>query len=328
MIPQTNSITAVSNVAGVAAMTATAMKISNVIRLLCIGVFALSPAMAVAQDPLSQAKALYSQGDYRRAAQKYEEALAIDPANGEAYFFLGNSYDQMYKPSRKGEPDNDTLLTKAVENYAKAVRLHRDARGRTLALEYLVGAYGPDKLNDPARAVPLAEHLIALDPTDPSPYFVLAKIDEDTGNYDHAEHTSVMAKQARPTDAAPYLQLAAYYNRQGEFEKTIETLDQRAQLEPANPEAHYTIATYYWDKAYRDFRLANEQKGEYIERGLAAVDRALSLKDDYMEALVYKNLLLRIKAILESDPEKRRALTEEADRLRDRARGMAVRRNQ
>ena len=34
-----------------------------------------------------------------------------------AYFFLGNSYDNLYKPARKGEAENDTILTKAIENY-------------------------------------------------------------------------------------------------------------------------------------------------------------------------------------------------------------------
>jgi hypothetical protein len=36
-----------------------------------------------------------------------------------AYFFLGNSYDNMWKPARKGEPENDALMTKAIENYTK-----------------------------------------------------------------------------------------------------------------------------------------------------------------------------------------------------------------
>ena len=53
--------------------------------------------------------------------------------------------------------------------------------------------------------------------------------------------------------------------------------------------------------------------------GSAEVDKALQLKSDYMEALTYKNLLLRLQANLEKDPAKQSALLKEADKLRDQA---------
>ena len=37
------------------------------------------------------------------------------------YFYLGNSYDNLYKPSEKGKPENDAIMAKAVDNYALAV---------------------------------------------------------------------------------------------------------------------------------------------------------------------------------------------------------------
>jgi tetratricopeptide (TPR) repeat protein len=238
------------------------------------------------------ANALYQQQDYRKAAEKYEEALAADPNLTAAYFFLGNSYDNLFKPARRGEAANDQLLTKAIENYKKAAELEQDPKIKKLALEYLVAAYGPDKMNDPTQAEPMVQRMIELDPKDPANYFALAKIYEDTGNYEQAEATLIKAREAKPNDPAVYMQLAGYYNRQGEFEKTIEALEARTQQEPNNPEAFYTIATYYWDKAYRDFRLPDAEKKKYVESGVAAVDKAISLKNDYMEALVYKNLLL------------------------------------
>ena len=52
--------------------------------------------------------------------------------------------------------------------------------------------------------------------------------------------------------------------------------------------------------------------------GLEAVDKAIGIKADYMEAIAYKNLLLRLQANLEKDP-KQQALLQEADQLRDKA---------
>src|SRR4029079_7176591 len=76
-----------------------------------------------AMKAFKAANAAYQQQDYRKAVPLYEEAIASAPetqAAHQAYFFLGNSYDQQFKPSKKGEADNDALLTKAVDNYAKA----------------------------------------------------------------------------------------------------------------------------------------------------------------------------------------------------------------
>jgi tetratricopeptide (TPR) repeat protein len=274
------------------------------------------------------ANTLYRQQDYRGAAAKYEEALAgcsggegdcMDPALVAAYFYLANSYDNLYRPARRGEANNDALLTKAIENYKKSASLDSNPQTKTLALQYLVNAFGPDKLNDPSQSEPILQQMIQMDPKDPANYFVLAGIYEQNGDYETAEATLLKAREAKPTDAAVYMQLAGFYNRQGEFDKTIEALQQRASNEPNNPEAFYTMATYYWDKAYRDFRLPEAEKIKYVQSGVDAVDKAISLKGDYMEALVYKNLLLRLQANLEKNPARQQQLLREADTYRNRA---------
>jgi len=236
-----------------------------------------------------------------------------------AYFYLANSYDNLYKPSRKGEKDNDAYLTKAIEFYKIAGEKEKDPTLRTRSLQFLIAAYGPDKMNDPSQQEPIVNRMIQLDPQDADNYFALAKIREDAGDYEKAAEVLLQAKQARPNDPQVYLQLAGFYNRQEEFEKTIEALTQRAAIEPNNPEAFYTISTYYWDKAYRDFRLKDPEKKDFVMKGIEQVDKALQLKPDYMEALTYKNLLLRLQANLEKDPVKQASLIKDADKLRDQA---------
>ena len=274
------------------------------------------------------ANTLYRQQDYRGAAAKYEEALAgcaanggdcTDPALVASYFYVANSYDNQYRPARRGEPNNDALLTKAIDNYKKSASLDQNPATKTLALQYLVNAFGPDKLNDPSQSEPILQQMIQMDPKDPANYFVLAGIYEQNGDYEMAEATLIKARDAKPSDSNVYMQLAGFYNRQGEFTKTIEALQQRASNEPNNPEAFYTMATYYWDKAYRDFRLPEAEKIKYVQSGVDAVDKAISLKGDYMEALVYKNLLLRLQANLEKNPARQQALLKEADTFRNRA---------
>jgi tetratricopeptide (TPR) repeat protein len=266
-----------------------------------------------------EANTFYQQQEYKKAADRYEDAVKADPELSVAYFYLGNSYDNLFKPSRKGEAENDSFLTKAIANYKLASEKETDPKMRRLALEYLVAAYGPDKINDPAQAEPIVQKMIELDPQETSNYFALAKIYEDAGDYEKAEASYLKAKDAKPNDPNVFMQIAGYYNRQEEFDKTIEALTQRAALEPNNPEAYYTISTYFWDKAYRDFRLKDDEKKAFVEKGVEAVNKAIALKADYMEAITYKGLLLRLQANLEKDVAKQQALLKEATQLQERA---------
>jgi len=262
---------------------------------------------------------LYAASDWKAAAARYEEAIQMDPNNYTIYFYLANSYDNMYRPARKGEPANDALLQKAIENYKLAGEKIEDPKLRTLSLEYLVATYGPEKLNDPTLAEPVVKDMIKLSPNEPTNYFALGKIYEDSGEYELAEETYLQAKAAKPNDPEVYTRIAAYYNRQGDFPKLIEYLNEAIKLQPNDPTAYYTIATYYWDKSFRDFRLSEKDKMQYVADGLTAVDKAISIKPDYMEAITYRGLLLRVQALLEKDPKKQQALLKEADQLRDRA---------
>jgi tetratricopeptide (TPR) repeat protein len=275
--------------------------------------------MLKARMALKDAHTAYQQQDYRGAIGKYEEAIAADATQTEAYFYLGNSYDNLYRPTRRGEATNDALIDNAVTNYKKSVELEQNPQLKKLALQYLANAYGADKLNDPAQSEPVVQQLIDMDPSDPLNYFALARIYEDSGDYERAEETLVKARDARPTEPTVYTTLAAFYNRQGNFDGAIEALQSRAEREPTNPEAFYTIATYYWEKAYRDFSLSDPEKVKHVQSGLTAIDKAISLNNQYMEALVYKNLLLRVQANLERNPARQQALLREAEQLSNRA---------
>jgi len=266
----------------------------------------------------------YAASDWRAAAERYEAAAQLDPNNAAIYFYLANSYDNMYRPARKGEPANDALLQKAIDNYKLASEklTEETVPKRSLALEFLVAAYGPDKLADPTQAEPVVKRMIELSPNEPTNYFQLAKIYEDSGEYQMAEETYLKGRDAKPNDPNVYLTVGGYYNRQGDFPKLVENLRKRIELEPQNPEAYYTLATYYWDKASRDFRLSDKEKMQFVLDGLEAIDKAIGIKADYMEAITYKGLLLRTQAIVEKNPAVQQRLLKEAQELSAKAEAM------
>ena len=107
-----------------------------------------------------------------------------------------------------------------------------------------------------------------------------------------------------------------------DFSKLIAVVQQRAELEPTNPEAHYNVAIYYWDEASRNGSLTGDQRREYALNGIAAVDRAITLNPDYVDALVQRGLLLRIKAGIEQDATRQKALLTEAAEVQEKAMGL------
>src|ERR1044072_9859928 len=102
----------------------------------------------------------YAQKDWKKAAEKYEtvveheDSFAQVPQLATAYFFLGNSYDQLYKPAKQGDATNDAYIQKAIDNYRKAADKNTDKAWKKSSLEDLAAAYGSDKLNDADNAGP------------------------------------------------------------------------------------------------------------------------------------------------------------------------------
>jgi tetratricopeptide (TPR) repeat protein len=264
---------------------------------------------------------LYKKNDYKGAVPRYEDAITFNPDLGFAYFFLGNSYENLYKPSNKSDPLNSTYLEKAAGHYRTAIDKLRtttdpnELRVRRYSFEYLIAIYGADRLNDFSKAEPVAKELIALDPTDPTTYRILAKLYEDQGRFDEAEAQFLKAIDVSPKDAAGYQFLARFYNDRGDFSKTMEAWNRRAASEPNNPEAWHTIGVYYQDKVIRDKTLPKKIALEYTLKGIEAEDKAIAINPNYVDAITYKNILLRHQALYERDPKVVRQLLEEADRL-------------
>ena len=267
----------------------------------------------------------YQRALYTEAIELYEEVIAVidsSPEDSElaqnltpAYFYIANSYDSIYKPGGQ-DAENVHNLDEAIRYYEMAVEEIPDAGLKLLSMQYLVAAFGPDKANDPTRSEPVLRAMILDDPENPDNYFRLAQLYEEAGLFDDAESIYRSVQTFRGRDPVVYLQLAGFYNRAGEFDQTISALEERAQIEPDNPEAYYTISTFYWEKAFRDFRVTVDEKREYVAAGVEAADRALALNDRYVDALIYKNILLRMQANDTEDLDEQEALIAEADALR------------
>jgi tetratricopeptide (TPR) repeat protein len=279
-----------------------------------------------AKKSFNEANVFYGKSEFRQAAAKYEEVVANpsvvqnDPlVGGAAYFYLANSYDNLYKPGRKGQADNDENLKKAETNYLLAAEKASDPLIRRRAIEYLVALYAPEKLNTPEKSEPLVQRLIQTDPNDPSLYYVLGKVYEDAAKLEEAEQTYLKAAAIKPTDPEPYQVLSGFYDRKGDWAKAVEAMAKRAENDPRNPEAFHQMGAWLEAKVRQDYTISAAEKRVFVERGLEAENRALAINPEYFDAMVYKNILLRQKANLEPDRAKQAALIREADQIREKA---------
>lgn len=170
---------------------------------------------------------------------------------------------------------------------------------------------------------------IASDPAGLPNWLELAKLQEARGAIDEAERTLKSAVAAAVgTDARALTAQAAFYNRQGKFELTMAALEAAAALNPADAKGHQLVATYYWEKAFKDHSITPADKLNYIDAGIAAADRAIAVNPAYVEAMTYKNILLRMKAQAEPDPTRRDALIAEADTWKAQAMQLQARTTQ
>ena len=148
----------------------------------------------------------YQQQNYREAIQEFEEAVQTDfEYRPYAYFYLANAHDNAFKYSRKGQPENDAHLPEAEKYYRLAFDTidpaSREGQGaifKKRSLEYLVGLYTEEKLNNPEQALEVGQQIVALDPKDVNNYFGLSKLYKDAGRMEEAEQMLMRAKEVAP----------------------------------------------------------------------------------------------------------------------------------
>ncbi|MPY91475.1 MAG: tetratricopeptide repeat protein [Luteitalea sp.] len=257
-----------------------------------------------ANRAFTQGNEEYATKQYREAIEQYqavldsmpEQEIAQDDVLSSVWFFLGNSYENLYKPALENDPDNQELAKQAVRNYEIASKQAKDPQYRKLALQWLFGLYGPDKMDRPDEAVRIGKGLIASDPDEVESYLGLARHYRSIGDPEAAVATLEQALKRSPDDINVIGELADTYAKDGKFDDAIEQLERVADLQPEDPEARLRLAVYYQEWIDQNKTLSPDVRGEYIERGIEATDVALKVRPDYFDAFVYKRILLNFLA--------------------------------
>jgi tetratricopeptide (TPR) repeat protein len=285
---------------------------------------------------------LYKEENYRKAIDDYQRAVDLKPDFAEAHFYLASSHQSLYRPGKE-EADNRMRLDKAIEHYEKSLEANKAdtpalQQLRLNTLGALTAIYSDPPLTNYEKALSYAEQLVKDNPNDAKNLYAMANLYEKFGRVAEAEQTYVRVTEQNPADAKACGALAAFYNkplwddagavwvenqskgaRRAKFDAAISTLERCAELDASDPSGYYKLAMFFWDKAYRDPLIADKEKNEYADKGIATVDKALSMKPDYWEAIITKGLLYRVKAQVSTNPAERKRYLDQAVLLQKQA---------
>ena len=124
---------------------------------------------------------------------------------------LGNDALKQGESATKESARRRELLASAVEHFRRSADSARDPMVKAHALEALATALDARHLNQPAEEEPVLRELIATVPTELSPMFRLADLQDQQGELDAAEDTLLAARHREPDSIEPYKHLAQFY---------------------------------------------------------------------------------------------------------------------
>ncbi len=273
----------------------------------------------VAQKSYKDANALYGGSDWRGAAAKYEEALKSDPDKVEIFFYLGNSYDNQFKVSRLGEPENDANDPQGDRQLREGGRARPETGDQEAGAPVSRLGVRPGKAersgqgradrpeDDSARAGRAGQLLRALEDLPGLRPLRGRRAGPDEGPRGQAQRSHRSTRRWRGS-TTPRASSTRRWKRSTRRRSSIRTIRR---------------ATSCWRpttgrRSTRTIASSTAEKKEYLAKGVEAVNKALALNPDYSEALGFKNLLLRLQGNEETDLAKRAAYYKEADQLRNR----------
>ncbi len=209
----------------------------------------------------------YMQGDFRRATDWLEKAVAADPSSSAHALWLGRAYGRRAETS--------SFLTapryagKARQYFEKAVQLDPDNEEAANDLfEYYLQA--PGFLGGGyEKAAALAERIAARDPVEG--HYARAKLAEKRKDSSGAEQQLRRAAELAPQQVGRLIDLAKFLAKQGRFHESEQSFQRAAKIAPESPKLLFERANTYI-QAGRNLDQARDLLERYLNASLTPDD--------------------------------------------------------
>jgi tetratricopeptide (TPR) repeat protein len=180
-------------------------------------------------------------GDYKKATEVLEKALAAEPSNSDYALWLGRAFGRRAETS--------TIFTapanaaKARQFFEKAVELNaRNMEAMGDLFDYYLEA--PGFLGGGLdKAAALAGRISDIEPAEGQ--WALARLAERRKEYDTAEHHLRSAAEMAPQQVGRLIELARFLARQGRYSESEQKFKTAEKLDPNNPRLMYARADVY-----------------------------------------------------------------------------------
>jgi tetratricopeptide (TPR) repeat protein len=254
--------------------------------MVILGVTASGCSKLKARDLLNKGVAAFKNGQSDVAIEDFKQAKEADPELLNARLYLATAYASLYIP---GAPSAENM-----------------ARGNQAVAEFKEVL---DKDNNNISAIDGIGSILfqmAGQPFDPKKF-------EESKSY-HQRHI-----QLKPDDPEPYYWIGVIdwtlaFRANGEMRMEYNKSNIKKQVRDDDP-LPADVRTQYASK-YSTF----------VEEGIADLQKAISIKPDYDDAMAYLNLLYRRKADMVESKEEREALRKQADDLVEKVKEIKQRR--
>ncbi len=243
-----------------------------------------------------------------------------------AQMATGCGYLQARVEMKKGNQYYNTKkYDEAVESYRKVIEFNPEYRDayQNLGLSYLA-LYQPGSTHEKdiayaQGAIKAFTDYLKLDPENEKVKNYLVEICQKANAHEEAIRFFEEEHRRHPDDIKTIQLIGNLLSKIGNIDEALKWMQMRIDLEPDNHEAYYTIGVNCWARSYSKMDLSIEERYGVLDRGLAALDKAIALKPDYFEAYTYKNLVLREKAKVDPSPQQRLIFAQEADQFLKKA---------
>lgn len=199
-------------------------------------------------------------GEYKKSAEAFERAFAMEPANAECALWLGRSYGRRAETASPFTAPK--YASKARGYFEKAVALdphNLDALSDLFdyyleAPGFMGGGY--------EKAERIAREIAAAEPA--QGHVAEAKLAERRKEFDTAEEQLRRAVQEAPRQVGRLLDLARYLANRGQVAASDAAFDQAEQLTPDSPKVAFARAQVYIQQG-RNLDKARELLNRYLQ---------------------------------------------------------------
>ena len=209
----------------------------------------------------------YMLGDYKRATDALEKAVAAAPQNSDAAMWLARAFGRRAETSSPLTAPG--YASKTHRYFEKALELNpKNLEAANDLLEYYLEA--PGFLGGGLdKAQVLAGHIAQLDPAEG--YWAQAKLAEKRKEFGAAETELHRAITAGPRQIGKLIELARLLTRQGRYQEADRAMDAAEKIAPGNPRLLYAKADLYI-KSGRHLEIARKLLETYIASDLTPDD--------------------------------------------------------